>query len=38
VYRCEVTGSKSGAYVSACYWIRQVKAIKITVPVAERAC
>jgi len=38
VYRCRVKGSKASGYVSACYWIRQVKVIKITKPRAEYAC
>lgn len=38
VYRCRVIGSKRGAYVSACYWIRQDKATRRTILVAEFAC
>jgi hypothetical protein len=38
VYRCRLKGSPTSGFVTACYWVRDVKVIKVTKRKAEYAC
>jgi hypothetical protein len=38
VFRCQVTGGKSGAYASGCYWIEHERAIKLMVALEDFGC